>query len=73
MNVPYFAMFSDEGNLAVQEIVNVAMANRLTWPETYNLLVNLAQKDYKNFGEATDTAVREMVYDACGFQTAFYV
>jgi hypothetical protein len=50
--------------------VNVAKAGRLTWPETYALLEKLSQ-DAK-YGEATDTAVRECVYSALGFKTAFY-
>jgi hypothetical protein len=69
-NTPYFEMYTPEGDIAVQALVNVAKAGRLTWPETYALLEKLSQ-DAK-YGEATDTAVRECVYSALGFKTAFY-
>ena len=67
----YFAMFTDEGNAAVADIVRTSRANGSCWLETYQELCYLADKE--GFGEATDTVVREMVYDACGFQTTFYV
>lgn len=66
MKVQSFAMFSEAGNIAVGEIVEKSKAENLTWLETYQLLVDLAEFDYEKFGEATDTAVREMVYDAIG-------
>ena len=66
MSVQNFAMFSEAGDLAVGLIVETAKAKDLTWPETYRLLVDLAESDYDKFGEATDTAVREMVYMAIG-------
>jgi hypothetical protein len=37
----------------------------------YQELVRLA--DVEVFGEATDTMVREIVYDALGFNSDFYV
>ena len=71
MTVEYFGMFSDVGNQEVAVIVEHAKAKCLTWPETYNLLCKLAL--VPSYGEATDTMVREIVYDACGFTTAFYI
>jgi len=71
MAVPYFGMYSDLGNQEVDVIVKHAKAKCLTWPETYNLLCKLAL--VPNFGEATDTMVREIVYDTCGFTTDFYI
>jgi hypothetical protein len=71
MSKPYFAMYTPEGDVAVQAVVNVAKAGRLTWPETYALLVRLSQEE--KYAEATDTAVRECVYDALGFDTPFYI
>ncbi len=66
-----YAMFTPEGNAAVHGIVVMTKVTGCSWLETYQALVNLS--DTKGFGEATDTAVREMVYDACGFNTNFYV
>lgn len=66
MQVQKFGMFSEAGNIAVGEIVEKSKAENLTWLETYQLLVDLAEFDYDKFGEATDTVVREMVYEAVG-------
>jgi hypothetical protein len=65
-----YAMFTDLGNAAVHAVVVSARENKLTWPETYRALCALG--DQKEFGEATDTAVRECVYSALGFRTPFY-
>lgn len=65
-----YGMFTEEGNIAVAAIVTVARAGRLTWPETYKLLSRLSA--IEKYGEATDTEVREMVYDALAFETSFY-
>jgi len=59
---PDYEMFTDLGNAAVHAIVVAAKANQMTWAQTYRALCQLAQED--QFGEATDTAVRECVYDA---------
>ncbi len=67
-----YGMFSEVGNLAVHGIVVAAITMNLTWPETYKCLNVLARNDYDKFGEAMDTAVRECVYDACGFTSDFY-
>ncbi len=67
-----FAMFTPEGNAAVAKIVETAKKSGWDWPRTYSELCVLAYSDAQLFGEATDTAVREMVYDACGFETNFY-
>lgn len=61
-SVPDYAMFTDLGNAAVHAIVTKARAEKMTWAQTYRALHNLAEQD--QFGEATDTAVREVVYDA---------
>ena len=68
---PYFGMFTEAGNKEVAMIVKVAKDLDMTWPETYGLLCHLA--DNSEFGEATDTAVREAVYDALQFDTEFYI
>jgi len=67
----YFGMFTDAGNHAVHEIVKHALENKLAWLEVYQDLCHLSK--VKAFGEATDTMVREMVYDACGFESDFYI
>ena len=64
--VPDYAMFTELGNAAVHAVVVAARANRMTWAETYRALQALAEQ--AEFGEAMDTAVREVVYDALGFQ-----
>lgn len=65
-----YAMYTELGNAAVHAIVVAARVNNLSWPETYRALSALG--DQKEFGEATDTAVRECVYSALGFDTPFY-
>jgi hypothetical protein len=65
-------MFTDLGNAAVHAIVVAAKANQMTWAQTYRALCELSRQE--QFGEATDTAVREMVYDALGIKDeSFYV
>ena len=61
-----YAMFSELGNAAVHAIVVTARANDLTWAQVYRALCQLSEQ--KEFGEATDTMVREYVYDALGFR-----
>lgn len=67
-----YGMFSEVGNLAVHGIVVAAVTSNLTWPQTYRCLRVLADSDYRQFGEAMDTNVREAVYNACGFTSSFY-
>jgi hypothetical protein len=62
--VPDYAMFTDLGNVAVHAIVVAARANNMTWSQTYRALRELANQ--KEFGEATDTMVREIVYCRIG-------
>ena len=59
--VPEYGMFSELGNVAVHAVVVAAQANNLTWAQVYRALSQLS--DHKEFGEATDTMVREVVYD----------
>ena len=65
-----YAMFTELGNAAVHAVVVSARENKLTWPQTYRALYALSEQ--AEFGEATDTAVRECVYSALGFRTPFY-
>ena len=66
-----YAMFTKAGNARVATIVKRAKAKDWNWERTYAALEKLSEN--KKYGEATDTAVREVVYDACGFDTDFYI
>jgi hypothetical protein len=70
-NGEYYGMFTDAGNAAVHSIVQGAISNDLSWLETYQCLVNLAENP--DFAEATDTMVRELVYDELGCGGDFYI
>lgn len=67
-----YAMFTKNGNEKVAAIVSAAQALakfedvERVWNWTETQLEDLSQRN--GFGEATDTAVREAVYDAvvCG-------
>ena len=61
-----YGMYSDEGNMAVHGLVTVAKNQKLTWKQTFQALRELADSNPDMFGEAMDTVVREMVYDAIG-------
>jgi hypothetical protein len=69
----YYAMYTEFGDDAVDAIVRTAKVLKLTWPQVLAELQSLAERFPNDFGEATDTAVRECVYDALGFETNFYV
>ena len=68
-----YAMYTEFGNDAVEAIVCTAKVLKLDWPQTLAELRSLADRFPEDFGEATDTAVRECVYNALGFKTDFYV
>ena len=70
---PDYAMFTEFGNDAVDAIVRSAKVLKLDWPQVYAELQSLADRFPEDFGEATDTAVRECVYNALGFDTPFYI
>ena len=59
---PDWAMFSENGNYLVDAIVWCVKLEGTGWRGAYAKLSALASMD--GFGEATDTAVRELVYDA---------
>ena len=67
-----YGMLSSVGNERVDTIVQFAMKNDLEWPVVLTMLRNLASEDYKLYGEAMDTAVRENVYEALLLTTDFY-
>lgn len=68
-----YGMYSQFGNDAVEAVVRRAQVLQLDWPATYAELIDLANRFPHDFGEATDTAVRECVYDALGFTSSFYI
>jgi hypothetical protein len=65
-----YDMFTTKGNYMVHRIVEAGRKLRMTdtdeqvWAWTQHELRKLATAD--EFGEATDTAVREVVYDRLG-------
>lgn len=61
----YYGMFTDFGNDAVDAIVRSAKVLKMDWPTVESELEKLSMR--VEFEEATDTMVREMVYDALGF------
>ena len=62
MSAPYYGMFTDEGNVAVHEIVAVAYRINISWQVVMQMLEKLS--NVKGFEEATDTAVRDAVWYA---------
>ena len=68
-----YAMYTGFGNDAVDAIVRSAKVLKLDWPQVLQELRSLADRFPEDFGEATDTAVREAVYITLGFDTDFYV
>ena len=68
-----YGMFTEFGNDAVDAIVRSAKVLKLSWEQVDEELASLAKRYPNDFAEATDTAVRECVYDALGFDTPFYI
>lgn len=62
-----YAMFTEFGNDAVDAIVRQARILKMSWAQVNDELYALAEKFPEDFGEATDTAVRECVYMALEF------
>ena len=67
-----YAMFTQEGNRLVGRLVDEARVQGWDWRKTYRHLELLAKAHPKTAGEATDTAVREVVFSALKYQTNFY-
>lgn len=66
-----YGMFSEEGNNAVRLIVQNAKTYNLRWIDVYRELQDLSELE--GYGEAMDTMVREIVYDALAYKDDFYV
>jgi leucyl aminopeptidase (aminopeptidase T) len=61
----HYSMYTDAGNEAVDSIVEMARKHQLSWSTVRAMLSALAQEEA--YDEATDTAVREAVYQSCDF------
>ena len=55
-----YGMYSDAGNSAVDSIVEMARKHQLSWPTVVGMLEAISLEEA--YEEATDTAVREAVY-----------
>ena len=68
-----FGMFTEEGDTLIKGIVESAKETNANWPSVYDQLETLGKTE--EFGEATDTMVRENVFDAIGYSndTPFYI
>jgi len=59
---PYYGMFTDNGNAVIDGVVFCAKKMNWSWNLVNDMLTQISTVD--GFGEATDTAVREYVYEA---------
>ena len=68
-----YGMFTEEGDILVNGIVDVAKGTDADLSWVLDKLYKLGET--KGFGEATDTMVREAVFDAIGYDndTPFYI
>ena len=64
--VPEFGMFTEAGDYEIYRIVDLAKRARLTWHQVSGLLEQLANT--KGFEEATDTVVRERVWEELKYE-----
>ena len=55
-----YGMYTDAGNSAVDSIVEMARQHQLSWPTVVGMLEAISLEEA--YEEATDTAVREAVY-----------
>ena len=70
--MPDFDMYTEQGNLIAQSIVDLARTASLNWPQTLKLMQLIAAQNPDVCGELMDTAVREVIYSRCEFTTSFY-
>jgi hypothetical protein len=73
MKTPSYGMYTHFGDNQIHALVNLARSKGSTWPQVYAALEYLSTAHPEQVGEATDTAVREAVYDALGFTSPFYI
>jgi hypothetical protein len=60
-----YGMYTDAGNAVIGSIVDLARKHQLTWHTVHDMLEAISLEEA--YEEATDTAVREAVYQACDF------
>jgi hypothetical protein len=68
-----YDMFTDQGNLVADKVVELAKAAGLNWRQTQMIMRVIGDQKSEQYGEINDTAVREMIYSRCNFTTEFYV
>ena len=73
IDLPDYAMYTDQGDVVADKIVALAQAAGLNWGQTYQVMQLIAEQKQEQYGELMDTAVREVIYDRCKFTTDFYV
>jgi hypothetical protein len=73
IDLPDFAMYSDQGDVVAEKIVALTQAAGLNWTQTLSIMRFIADQKHDQYGELMDTAVREVIYDRCKFTTDFYV
>jgi hypothetical protein len=56
-----YGMYTDAGNSAIDSIVEMARKHQLSWQTVYDMLEAISLEEA--YEEATDTAVREAVYE----------
>ena len=64
--VPEFGMFTEEGDYEVYRIVDLAKRAKLTWHQVNGLLTQLSNTE--GFEEATDTVVKERVWEELKYE-----
>jgi hypothetical protein len=67
-----FGMFTDQGEVVAEKVVDLAQAAGLNWKQTMSIMRFIGDQKRDQYGEINDTAVREMIYSRCGFTTDFY-
>jgi hypothetical protein len=67
-----YDMFTDQGNLVADKVVELAKAAGLDWKQTMSIMRFIGDQKRDQFGEINDTAVRELIYSRCEFTTSFY-
>ena len=56
-----YGMYTDAGNLVIDSIVDLARKHQLSWQTVHDMLEAISLEEA--YEEATDTAVREAVYE----------
>jgi len=67
-----FGMFTDQGEVVAEKVVDLAQAAGLNWKQTMSIMRFIGDQKRDQYGEINDTAVREVIYSRCKFTTDFY-